>query len=295
MRGNDLSISQLRRDVTSQSRQRHAEGGCAGTSENSRGSSTLGLLGTLEVWGVRRRAAIGGPRHQSLLAALAARPGSVVATEQLIDDLWPEKPPASARQQVQNVVAEIRRALRLANVSGSPLISCFPGYLLCFRDDSVDSRRFEAEVAEARRSAGQRAYEDAVRRFRVADALWRGPAFQGIPGRAVRAEAKRLEEVRLDAAEERLDIELALGRHRELIAELSQLTILHPLRERAWGQLMLALYRAGRQAEALSAYARARRILADELGIDPCRELQELAGAILRGEVWTSARQSHCW
>ncbi|SCL59255.1 DNA-binding transcriptional activator of the SARP family [Micromonospora eburnea] len=261
--------------------------------EDRRVSYRLGLLGTLEVWGTRRRAAIGGPRHQSLLAALAARAGSVVATEQLIDDLWPERTPASARQQVQNVVAEIRRAFRLADVPGSPLVSRFPGYLLCFGDDSVDSRRFEAQVADARRHAGQRAYEDAVRVFRTADALWRGPAFQGISGRAVRAEAKRLEEVRLDAAEERLDLELALGRHRELIAELSQLTILHPLRERAWGQLMVALYRSGRQAEALNAYTRARRTLGDELGIDPCRELQDLAGAILRGEVCRSAWQSH--
>jgi DNA-binding SARP family transcriptional activator len=249
----------------------------------------LRVLGTIELWNARRRISAITPRHQAVLAALAVRVGRVVSVEQLVDDIWEERPPSSARQQVQNLVAATRRSFRAAGLPGDLLQTRFPGYTLDISDDMIDSRQFEARVSEARDEARQQRSTDAVQAFRQGLALWRGPAFQGVRGRAVRAEAERLDEVRLAALEECIDLELVRGDPRRLVAELRGFTVAYPLRERVYTQLMLALYRSGRQGEALVVYSRARRVLADEVGIDPGAELQRLAGAILRQDVAVSA------
>jgi DNA-binding SARP family transcriptional activator len=216
------------------------------------------------------------PRRQqrALLAALALRPNEVVSTDRLVADLWGERAPASATGSLQNTVSALRKLL-----GRDVLLTQPPGYRLALEPESVDAHRFERLLAEARSS-------DAAHRAEVlaeALALWRGPALADLDeGDFARLEAARLDELRVTALEERIDAELELGAHAALVGELETLVATHPLRERLRGQLMLALYRCGRQAEALEVYRAARLALADELGLDPSLELQELERRVLR-------------
>src|SRR5215211_1168086 len=230
------------------------------------------ILGPLEVVAGGEVVPLGSRKARALLALLLLRVNEVVSTDRLLDDVWGERPPPTAT--LHNVVARLRKTL------GSELIVSRPhGYMLQLAPDQLDLSRFERLVEEARGANRQGRAE----RLREALALWRGPALDDLAFEPfVELEAARLEELRLAVLEDRIEADLALGRHRELVGELEGLVREHPLRERLRGQLMLALYRSGRQAEALDAYQEGRRTLVDELGIEPSPALRQLEQAILR-------------
>jgi DNA-binding SARP family transcriptional activator/ABC-type glycerol-3-phosphate transport system substrate-binding protein len=234
------------------------------------------VLGPIEVSGENGPVSLGGPKQRSVLAHLIVRANHVVPTDTLIDQVWGEEPPAAARTSLQAYVSNLRRALGAERLEGRA-----PGYVLHLEPAELDASRFEALVQDARGADG-----DAGRVAMIlgeALALWRGPAYADLSTEAsLSGEIARLEELRLQALEERLAADLAAGRHGEVIGELESLTRDHALRERLWGGLMLALYRSGRQADALATYQRARGILGDELGVDPSPELQRLHERILR-------------
>src|SRR5579859_7513976 len=214
-------------------------------------------------------------KHRALLAALLLRAGEPVSSDLLIEDLWGEDPPRTARDALQNYVSLLRKAL------GSDVLVTRDGsYLLDISPEQVDASRFERLAAEAR---GIDAVEPRAEKLREALELWRGPPLADLtyePFAAV--EIARLEELRLAATEDLIDAELELGRHVDLAPELETLIKEHPFDERLRGQLMLAQYRGGRQAEALDAYQAARRVMDEELGLEPGPPLRELEQAILR-------------
>ena len=236
-------------------------------------SVDIRLLGPVDVRDGERVVSLPRRQQRALLAALALRAGEVVSTDRLVADLWGESAPASATGSLQNTVSALRKLL-----GRDVLVTQAPGYRLVLPRDAVDVNRFERLLAEGRNA------EPAARvpLLREALDLWRGPALADLAEEEfARLEAARLDELRLEAQEERIDAELELGRHVGLVGELEQLVATHQLRERLRGQLMLALYRCGRQAEALEVY-RAARLAADEFGLDPWPELQELELRVLR-------------
>ena len=232
------------------------------------------LLGPLEAVEDDRPLALGGVKQRALLAVLLLHANQVVSSDRLIDEVWGESPPATAGKIVQVYVSRLRKQLGEARLLTRP-----PGYLLHVDPAELDLARFERLVAEARQ-------EDAAAagaKLRAALELWRGPPLADLAyERVAQAEIVRLEELRWAALELRIDADLAAGRAPELVGELESLIAAHPLRERLRAQLMLALYRCSRQAEALEAYRRARRELADGLGLEPSDELRRLEQAILR-------------
>ena len=217
------------------------------------------LLGQVEAWRGAQRVELGGRKQRALLAALLVRRGRVVALEQLIDDLWPDDPPARAAATVQVFVSGLRRALEPGRARGEAAHGArHRGSRLPGRRRARRRRRLTRSAGWSAR-AGRRWTSDDPERaadlLRAADALWRGPALADVTGMPfAQLEATRLEELRLSAVEDRIDAELALGRHVPLVAELEELVARHPLRERLQAQLMLALYRSGRQAAALELY-----------------------------------------
>ncbi|MFF8642790.1 BTAD domain-containing putative transcriptional regulator [Streptomyces sp. NPDC015345] len=237
------------------------------------------LLGPVEAWREGRRLALGGPKPRALLAALLLEPGRVVSADALIDAIWGDRPPDTARSLIQSYVSALRRALSPDVIETQP-----PGYLIHADADVVDRAAFERLTAQGRQAAAAGDHAGAARLLSEALALWRGPALGGI-GETLRAMADQLEEARQAALEERIAADLAqAGRETELVAELTALVATHPTRERLRGQLMLALYRLGRQADALAVYAEGRDVLAEELGIDPGPGLRAMHEAILRGD-----------
>ncbi|WP_433512174.1 BTAD domain-containing putative transcriptional regulator [Nonomuraea sp. CA-143628] len=240
------------------------------------------LLGPVEAWDGGRCLPLGGPKPRALLTVLLLAAGKVVSSDRLVDVLWGEEPPKSAHALVQTYVYGLRRTL--AEGGGEPVIETRPpGYAALLRPGQLDVEAFEQLVADGRRHAAEGGHERAAESLRAALALWRGTALGGI-GHALRGEAARLEETRLLVLEERLDVELTLGKHAEVVGELTELVRTHPARERPRAQLMKALYRLGRQTDAMAAYHEARQALADELGVDPGPELQELYEAVLRAD-----------
>jgi len=237
----------------------------------------ISLLGPLTVDGEPGEIVLRAAKERTLLATLALRPGVVVGPDALIDALWGDSPPASARKTLQTYVSNIRRAL------GPEVISTTAsGYSLCVAPDDVDVARFRSLVRAAEEARARGAESQAREHLRAAVALWRGDPFPGAgPRTGLAAEAVRLREEYLTALEARLAADLAAGCHGELVAELEALVREHPFRERLWGHLMLALYRSGRQADALAAYQRARARLGQDLGLEPGGELRRLERAIL--------------
>ncbi len=232
------------------------------------------ILGPLEVVADGRPLALGGARQRALLALLLTRANQVVSTDRLIDELWGERAPKAAANALQYHVSRLRKLLAPSHA----IITKEPGYLIRVALEELDLLRFERLVEEGQRSPP----EAAARLLRDALALWRGPALADVVHESfAQPEILRLEELRLVALERRIDADLALGRDAELVAELEALVREHPLRERPRAQLMLALYRSGRQAGALEVYRQTRRLLVDELGIEPSPALQELEKAIL--------------
>jgi DNA-binding SARP family transcriptional activator len=244
------------------------------------------VLGPIEVWRNDERVALGGGRQRALLAALLLRPNEVVSTDRLIDELWREQPPETAATALHGFVSQLRKAIepvRGAGAAPAVLVTRSPGYALQVGSDQVDAHRFERLAEEGRAALSADDPGLAAQRLREALALWRGAAFSEVADQPfVHAEARRLEELRLQALEDRIEADLALGRVAELVPELESLVAKEPLRERPRGQLMRALYASGRQAEALDVYQRARRTFVDDLGIEPSPQLQELERAILR-------------
>ena len=235
------------------------------------------ILGPLEVVGDGAPVALGGQKQRALLGLLLMRTGEVVSTERLVDQLWGEQPPKTATTSLQNLVSQLRKLL-----GTDALVTRPPGYVLEIDAESLDLGRFERLVSEARGA------EPATRaaKLREALALWRGQPLADLSFEAfAQVEIRRLEELRLEAQEDRIDADLELGEGAALVAELEALVDQYPLRERMRRQLMLALYRAGRQAEALDVYHAGRTALSEQLGIDPGPELQQLYGAILRQEA----------
>jgi DNA-binding SARP family transcriptional activator/pimeloyl-ACP methyl ester carboxylesterase/class 3 adenylate cyclase len=239
------------------------------------------VLGPVEVTAGGRSLAVGGARARAVLAMLVAQPGHVVSADRLAGELWPGHPADKAAASLQVRLSELRKAFRSAG-EDDRLATRPPGYLLTVAPGDLDSLSFArlADEGSAALEAGDAAM--AAQRLTEALALWRGPAFAGVDVPSVRAEAGRLEEMRLAALESRAEALLASGRHGEAITELETLTAAHPLRERLWSLRMLALYQAGRQADALHAYGDLRAILADELGIDPGPALRDLHARIVR-------------
>ncbi|GAA2659001.1 MULTISPECIES: BTAD domain-containing putative transcriptional regulator [Actinosynnema] len=241
----------------------------------------LRLLGPVELVLDQRSVDIGGPRQRVVLAVLGLNPNRVVPVDQLIDAVWGEAPPSTARSQVQICISALRKLFADAGRAGA-ITTQSPGYLLRLDPHEVDSVEFAALVARARVLADSGKTAEAAAALRDALALWRGTALSGVPGDLALRSATVLEEQRLAAVEERVRLDLALGGHASVIGELHALVSEHPLRERLHGFLMLALYRAGRQADALEAGRRARAVLVEEVGLEPGRELQRLESAILR-------------
>jgi DNA-binding SARP family transcriptional activator len=236
------------------------------------------VLGPLEVVGENGPIRLGGPRQRATLAILLLHANRVVPVERLADDLYAGRPPVTAVTQVQRQVSELRRALGSADaVETRP-----PGYVLRVRDEEFDLARFERLTGEA---ASCRARDDAATAAALlgeALELWRGPPLADLAyEQFARASVERLEELRLAALEARVDAELMLGRHAALVGELEELGAEHPLRERLRGLQMLALYRSGRQAEALEVYREAREQLVSSFGIEPSAPLRALELAIL--------------
>jgi DNA-binding SARP family transcriptional activator len=233
------------------------------------------LLGPLEVWHGQRLVAIPRRKPRALLAALLLRGGEVVSADRLIDDLWGERAPATAKVALQNYVSFLRKLLGPETVATRP-----SGYLLHVDPDQVDLRRFERLSAEARAAASR---EERAAMLRKALALWRGPPLADLAFEPFALlETPRLEELRRSAYEELIDAELALGRHGELLPEVEALVSEHPFDERLRAQLMVILYRSGRQADALEAYRETRQLLIEELGIEPSPQLRDLEQSILR-------------
>lgn len=241
-----------------------------------RGVMEFRLLGPLEVVSSGDQIAVTAARQQAVLAYMLLEAGRVVSVDRIVDVLWGDRPPKTARSQVQITVSGLRQRL-----GGRVIVTQFPGYAIKVPPESIDLAYFEKLLDSGARAAAGQCLPEAVRAFRAALALWRGPALEGVQSEALRNMAIRLNESRVSVIQDCLAIELQLGRHREMIGELTELVAEHPLNERFRGQLMLALYYSGRQADALSVFRDGREVLREELGLDPHFELRQLEEAIL--------------
>src|SRR5919206_572403 len=237
----------------------------------------FGLLGPLQVTREGSELQLGGPKQRALLAILLMEANHAVSADRLIDALWGDRPPDTAKNTLQVYVSQLRKLLPEGSLETVP-----PGYRLAVAPEAIDLSRFEELAHQGRAALGIGDAAAAAQALGEALALWRGPALADLAlEEFAQAEAARLEELRLGVLEDRIEADLALGRHGPLVAELERLIAENPFRERLRAQLMLALYRSGRQAEALAVYQRTRRTLVDELGIEPGESLRQLEQAIL--------------
>ena len=241
------------------------------------------VLGALEIQSGTDRLTLPGARHRRVLACLLLSPNSVVPLPKLIEATWDGEPPATATKQIQNCVSVLRE--RLGDAKQQLIVTDGSGYRITVDHQQVDWLRFVDAVANARQSAEGGALVEGVEKIRSALKLWRGPVLDGLDAAALAGRAARLEEQRLNALELCIDWQLKLGQHREVVDELAEIVEEHPLRERPYAQLMLALDRSGRQADALAVFQRLRTQLAEELGVDPGAEVRRLHEQILRGET----------
>ena len=251
----------------------------------------VGVLGPVTVWGDQSEVPAGQPRQLAVLGVLAMRANRVVSRGELVDAVWGDQPPASAEGGIYTYIAGLRRVLEPDRPRRDPysprraparvLVSAGGGYMLRLDPVLIDSELFEQSLARVRNLRASGDLATAARLVDEALGLWRGPAFAGVPGPFAEAERQRLGELRTVAAEEHADLLLALGRASEAVPELTAIAAEHPLRERTRGLLMIALYRCGRQAEALQVFHDARDRLAEELGIDPGGELSHIHQQVL--------------
>jgi DNA-binding SARP family transcriptional activator len=242
-------------------------------------------LGTLRLHTGAGWSEITASRPRTVLALLLIAAGRTVSVDRLVDEVWGDRPPRTARNTIQTYMVRLRRLLTIDGYC--PLHTTDHGYRLVLGPDDLDVAIFGRSIARARRLLDDGSPADAVRLLTDALDLWRGPPFGDVPPTpSIAAEATRLDEDRLTALESRLGAELDLGRHAAAVTALQQLVDEHPLREDGRGMLMLALYRCGRRAEALDRYRRGRQLLADELGLEPGPRLRALEQAILRDAAW---------
>ncbi|WP_328917404.1 MULTISPECIES: AfsR/SARP family transcriptional regulator [unclassified Streptomyces] len=241
------------------------------------------ILGPLQLIGAGGAIRIPPGRQEVILAALLLEVNRVVSTEYLVDLIWNDEPPDTARTQVQICVSRLRKIFAGAGIDAA-ITTRPPGYVLKADGESVDAAIFARRLAEARLLGKDGRTAEAADTLRAAGELWLGDCLGGVSSDTLRSKAQQLDEERLNAIETRIQLELDLGRHHQLVGEIQLLVHEHPLRERLRGLLMLALYRSGRQAEALESYREGRALLADELGLDPGGELRQLESAILSGD-----------
>ncbi len=247
----------------------------------------VGVLGPVRAWIAERELPPGPPRQQAVLGVLAMRPNRVVSRDELVDAVWGQDAPASAEGGVHTYVAGLRRVLepgRSRRGPGRVLASAGAGYVLRLDAGHVDAVVFDRSLDSGRRLRLSGDLTGAVAALDGALGQWHGSAFAGVPGPFASAERARLGELRSAAAEEHAELLLALGRHEQSVPELASLVAEHPLRERMRGLLMIALYRCGRQAEALQVFHDARQVLDEELGIDPGPELSRIHQQILASD-----------
>ena len=248
----------------------------------------VGILGPFQLEDGGRRITVGGARQRAVLADLVLHANEVVPSERLVVDLWGEDSPLSAANALQAAISRLRRVLPPGR-----LVTTAPGYALRIFPVELDVKRFEQLVSEGRDALGGGAPAAAARVFGQALSLWRGPPLADFRYEPfAQAEIARLEELQLACLEERIEADLALGSVTALIPELHRLVSEYPLRERVRRQLMLALYRSGRQAEALEVYHEFRTALQEELGLEPSPLLRELEAAILRQDPVLSRRST---
>ncbi|WP_260613392.1 AfsR/SARP family transcriptional regulator [Streptomyces sp. WAC05858] len=248
------------------------------------------VLGALELRDGDGWTSLGPAKWRTLLAVLLCHANQTVSTERLLDELWGEdRAPQSATKLLQTYVSRLRQTL--GDEAGQTLITekqgyKAQGYRLAVEAAEFDAHRFEQLVEEGRRSLDREAPGTAAERLREALAMWRGAPFADVPPTpAVATEATRLEECRLQAVDARIDADLRCGRHTAVLGELEALTAGHPFREELRGRLMLALYRSGRQADALAAYRDLHRLLGEELGVEPTPPLRGLHERILNADA----------
>jgi predicted ATPase/DNA-binding SARP family transcriptional activator len=254
----------------------------------------FGVLGAVELYGeAGRPVPVGGPRQVSLLAFLLVHANRAVSNDELVEAVWPGQDPSGALKRLQVAVARLRKTLDGPSDGRQRVRSVAAGYALSADAADIDAGVFVERVDEGRGALAADDPHRAAEILREALALWRGPAFADVAYEDfAQAEIRRLEEVRLAAIEARVEADLQLGRHAALVAELEGLLAEHPTRERLAGQLMLALYRCGRQADALEVYQRARMHLVRELGLEPGPALNQLQGAILEHSPSLGPRQA---
>jgi DNA-binding SARP family transcriptional activator len=247
------------------------------------GAAPFRILGPVEVWTAEGWSSIGAGKQRSVLATLLLRPGEPVSLDALIDEVWPDKAPARAANLVSVYVHHLRKLI--GDTDGRVLVTRAPGYQVVLGPGELDADRFAALVADGRHALASGAAERAEGLLTEAIGLWRGRALADVAATPlVAAEADRLEESRIEALELRAEASLACGRFAEVVPEVRRLLADHALREKLWALLMRALYGAGRQAEALEVYEQARNVIADELGVDPGADLQQLYQQILSGD-----------
>jgi DNA-binding SARP family transcriptional activator len=241
----------------------------------------INLLGSLECWAGSRRIHLGGPVQERVMVALLLDAGQVMSVSQLVDFVWDEEPPATATHQVRKAVARLRQ---LIPSGGEMILTEGPGYRVELPVEQLDLKVFLDLLEKAGRATSRQSWEEAAAHLRAAVALRRGEVLAGSGGQAIQTAEVALRERYLDAVEQLTDLRLARGDSRELVSELREHVGANPLREKLRSQLMLALYRCGRQAHALNEYQQLSRLLVEELGIDPSRELTSLYERILRND-----------
>jgi DNA-binding SARP family transcriptional activator len=250
------------------------------------------ILGPLELWTGQAWSAISARKQRSLLAALLADAGQIVPTDRLILEIWGDTPPAGANNLVSIYVHKLRKMI--GDEGGLVLRTRAPGYQLSLEPADLDLTQFEELAGEARQALASGEHEKAAQMLAAALGLWRGHPYVDVPSsELIAAEAERLEELRLDALELRMAADLGCGRHAQVTPELSRLVAGHPLREGLWVLYLRALDGAGRHAEALAAYGKAREVIADELGVDPGEQLRRIYAGLLAADAQPPGPGAH--
>ncbi|MCW8096294.1 AfsR/SARP family transcriptional regulator [Streptomyces tauricus] len=243
------------------------------------------IMGPVRVIDGEEQRTINARKVEILLAVLLVRHNQVVTVEQLIQEIWGDEPPRRVSAALYVHVSQVRKFLKRLGGKDDPVLTRPPGYMVCLGSDGLDLRDFDGLMKKGREHFRARDFEAAGRSFENALGLCRGPLLDGVcRGPILRGFQTWCDEAALECREMLMDARLALGRHRELIGDLYRLGTEHPMRETFHRQLMLALYRSDRQADALQVYQRARRTLKDELGLEPGRALQEMQHAILTAD-----------
>jgi DNA-binding SARP family transcriptional activator len=255
------------------------------TRQGSEGTLKYEVLGPLRITGPAGTSSLTSRKAETLLGLLLIRAEQLVTMEQLIGEIWGDFPPGRAVASVHVYISQLRKLLRRTGAAGDPILTQPSGYLLRIKGDHLDVHAFANQSRLGRAYAKEHRYEHAATSFNAALALWRGPLLGGTAsGPVIGGYATWLDETRAECLERLIDVELVLGRHREAVGRLYSLAAEYPTREVFHRQLMLALYRCGRQADALKAFQTVRSTLNDELGLEPGIELQKIQVAILKAD-----------